>query len=99
MPHFPLDGKARHFVLLSINEIKIGCTATVFSMSGNERQVTAVFKVGEGALDGAAGEAEVCGDAVDAGPALALVIGAVTQVHINHTGAVREIPVGIDAAE
>ncbi len=48
-------------------------------------------EIGNSAFDSAAGEVQLPRDGLDAGPALALGVGAILEVHIDRLGAVRNV--------
>lgn len=61
-------------------------------------QMAGLDQIVDGAFDGAAGEVQFAGDGADGGPALAVLVGAILEVHINRLGAVREF-LGVNGGE
>lgn len=58
-------------------------------------QMAGLNQIVDGAFDGAAGEVQLAGDGADSGPALAVPVGAILEVHVHRLGAVREF-LGVD---
>lgn len=58
-------------------------------------QIAAPDQVIEGAFDGAAGELQIAGNGSDGGPAFAVFVGSIFEVHIHGFGAVRNF-LGVD---
>lgn len=61
-------------------------------------QMAGLDQIVDGAFDGAAGEVQLAGDGADGGPALAVLVGAILEVHIHRLGAVREF-LGVDGGK
>lgn len=61
-------------------------------------QMAGLDQVVDGTFDSAAGEVQLTGDGADSGPALAVLVGAILEVHVHRLGAVREF-LGVDGGE
>lgn len=71
---------------------------TVFSPSLFLFQMAGLDQIVDGAFDGAPGEMQLAGNCADGGPALAVLVGAILEVHVDRFGAVREF-LGVDGGE
>lgn len=69
--------------------VEIGRTATVFPPAGFLGEPAGALQLPQGALDGGAGQAQFSGHGGHGGPADALLVGSLSQVHID-----RHCPMG-----
>ena len=81
---FPLVGGA--LCLRSFDAIQAAGQAAIGTTAVGAFQKTMMFQVRQGPLHGAAGQLQVLRDPADAGPAGAVGVGAVLEVHIDRLG-------------
>ena len=85
------------FVLLE--PIEIGRVAAVRAVAGGLGEVSPLHELIQRPLDGAAGQAKVCGDGLDPRPARAGWIGPVPEIDVDRLAAVGELRVRIDGVK
>ena len=85
------------FVLLE--PIEIGRVAAVRAVAGGLGEISHLHELIQRSLDGAAGQAEICGDGLDPRPAGAGWIGPVPQIDVDRLAAVWELRVRVDGVE
>ena len=66
-----------------LQRVEQAAPAAVFTPSLLLMKMAGLFKVGDGALDGAAGELQLLGDGADGGIASAFFVGTIPKVHVD----------------
>ena len=85
------------FVLLE--PIEIGRVAAVRAVAGGLGEISHLHELIQRSLDGAAGQAEICGDGLDPRPAGAGWIGPVPEIDVDSLAAVWELRVRVDGVK
>ena len=85
------------FVLLE--PIEIGRVAAVRAVAGGLGEISHLHKLSQRSLDGAAGQAEICGDGLDPRPAGAGWIGPVLEIDVDRLAAVGKLRIRIDGVK
>ena len=106
LPDIALGGRSCFFSRLELrrrsrlgaDDVQIGCAAAVLTAALLPREEARALQVRQRPFDRGAGEVQICGDALDPRPTLALGVGAVAQVHIDADVAVGEVG-GVDRIE
>lgn len=90
---FPLVGGA--LCLRSFDAIQAAGQTAIGTTAVGAFQESMTLQVRQGPLHGAAGQLQVLRDPADAGPAGAVGVGAVLEVHIDRPCSVRQVQIRI----
>lgn len=97
MAHLPLWREGAPCLLLE--PIEIGRVAAVRAVAGRLGEVSPLHELIQRPLDGAAGQAEICGDGLDPWPAGAGWIGPVPEIDVDRLAAVGKLRVRINGVK
>ena len=84
---------------LLLEPIEIGRVAAVRAVAGGLGEISHLHELIQRSLDGAAGQAEICGDGLDPRPAGAAWIGPVPEIDVDRLAAVGKLRVRIDGVK
>lgn len=84
---------------LLLEPIEIGRVAAVRAVAGGLGEVSPLHELIQRPLDGAAGQAEICGDGLDPRPAGAGWIGPVLEIDVDRLAAVGKLRIRIDGVK
>lgn len=84
---------------LLLEPIEVGCVAAVRAVAGGLGEISPLHELIQRPLDGAAGQAEICGDGLDPRPAGAAWIGPVPEIDVDRLAAVGKLRVRIDGVK
>ena len=82
-----------------LEPIEIGRVAAVRAVAGGLGEISHLHELIQRSLDGAAGQAEICGDGLDPRPAGAGWIGPVPEIDVDRLAAVWELRIRIDSVK